>query len=49
VKADAITFEGFGEEFPIASNDTNSGRQENRRVELVVSGEGITDPKNAGL
>lgn len=49
VAAATITSEGFGEEFPIASNDSNTGRQENRRVELVVSGEGITDPNNAGL
>jgi outer membrane protein OmpA-like peptidoglycan-associated protein len=49
VAAASITFEGFGEEFPIASNETNAGRQENRRVELIVSGEGITDPKKAGF
>lgn len=44
VPASAISFKGFGKEDPIASNETNTGRQENRRVELVVSGEGITTP-----
>ncbi|MBI1752674.1 MAG: OmpA family protein [Acidobacteria bacterium] len=49
VKAEAITFKGFGEGHPVATNDTAAGRQENRRVELVVSGEGLTAPKDAGL
>ena len=44
VPAGSISFKGFGKENPIASNETNAGRQENRRVELVVSGEGITAP-----
>jgi outer membrane protein OmpA-like peptidoglycan-associated protein len=30
---------GFGETKPVATNDTASGRQQNRRVELVVSGD----------
>jgi outer membrane protein OmpA-like peptidoglycan-associated protein len=32
---------GFGETRPVASNDTPAGRQQNRRVELVVSGASI--------
>ena len=32
---------GFGESQPVASNDTAAGKQQNRRVELIVSGESI--------
>jgi outer membrane protein OmpA-like peptidoglycan-associated protein len=37
---------GFGETRPVASNDTAQGRQQNRRVELIVSGAsiGLADP-----
>jgi outer membrane protein OmpA-like peptidoglycan-associated protein len=42
VSPQAITVRGFGAEHPIADNATATGRQENRRVELVVSGEGLT-------
>jgi outer membrane protein OmpA-like peptidoglycan-associated protein len=37
----STTATGFGKSRPIASNDTADGRQQNRRVELVVSGEVI--------
>ena len=35
----SVTSRGFGKTQPVASNDSASGRQQNRRVELVVSGE----------
>ena len=37
----AVATSGFGEGQPVASNTTAAGRQQNRRVELVVSGEAI--------
>jgi len=41
IAPNAIGTAGFGETMPVASNDTPAGRQQNRRVELVVSGESI--------
>jgi outer membrane protein OmpA-like peptidoglycan-associated protein len=41
VPGGAVTAVGFGKQNPVASNDTAAGRQQNRRVELVVSGEPI--------
>jgi outer membrane protein OmpA-like peptidoglycan-associated protein len=30
---------GYGKSNPVASNDTSAGRQQNRRVEIIISGE----------
>jgi len=38
---ETVTAQGFGKNMPVASNDNAAGRQKNRRVELVVSGEVI--------
>ena len=37
----SVTTQGFGKTRPVASNETVEGRQQNRRVELVISGEVI--------
>ena len=37
---------GMGEDNPVASNSTAAGRQQNRRVEMVVSGDVIGQPIN---
>ncbi len=44
-----ITARGLGKTQPIASNDTPEGRQQNRRVELVLSGDAIGDNTSASL
>jgi outer membrane protein OmpA-like peptidoglycan-associated protein len=41
VSPDAVTARGLGKTQPIAANDTSDGRQRNRRVELVLSGDAI--------
>jgi len=41
VPESSMTAKGLGKTLPIASNSTAEGRQQNRRVELVVSGEVI--------
>jgi outer membrane protein OmpA-like peptidoglycan-associated protein len=37
----SVSTKGLGKANPVASNDTANGRQQNRRVELVISGEVI--------
>jgi outer membrane protein OmpA-like peptidoglycan-associated protein len=39
--AASVTSSGFGETQPVASNENPNGRQQNRRVELVISGDVI--------
>jgi outer membrane protein OmpA-like peptidoglycan-associated protein len=41
VASNSIEAHGFGKTEPIASNETAEGRQQNRRVELVLSGDAI--------
>lgn len=41
VPVSSMTAKGFGKTQPVASNDSPEGRQRNRRVELVVSGDAI--------
>ncbi len=41
ISSSAIETHGYGKSAPIASNDSPEGRQQNRRVELVLSGDAI--------
>lgn len=47
-----ITSQGFGKNNPVADNSTSAGRAQNRRVNMVVSGDAIgvaTTPAGAGF
>jgi len=41
VGEDRVTTKGYGEKYPVASNNTSDGRQQNRRVEVVILNEGV--------
>jgi outer membrane protein OmpA-like peptidoglycan-associated protein len=41
IPAESMTSQGFGKTQPVATNDTAAGRQQNRRVEMIVSGDVI--------
>jgi outer membrane protein OmpA-like peptidoglycan-associated protein len=47
VATNSVSAKGFGNTLPVASNDNSAGRQQNRRVELLVSGVAIGDSVNA--
>jgi outer membrane protein OmpA-like peptidoglycan-associated protein len=42
----SVSAKGFGNTLPVATNANPTGRQQNRRVELLVSGEAIGNPVN---
>jgi outer membrane protein OmpA-like peptidoglycan-associated protein len=49
VTTNSVSAKGFGNTLPVASNGNSSGRQENRRVELVVSGDMIGGAANSTI
>jgi outer membrane protein OmpA-like peptidoglycan-associated protein len=46
VTANSVSATGFGNTSPVASNNSSAGRQQNRRVELLVSGDAIGNSTN---
>lgn len=46
VASGAVSSKGYGSTLPVATNGNSAGRQQNRRVELLVSGEAIGTPAN---
>jgi chemotaxis protein MotB len=40
VNPSLLSAKGFGEGSPVASNDTPEGRAKNRRIEIVLNGDG---------
>ena len=49
LNAGSITAKGLGEAMPVADNSTAAGRQKNRRVEIIVSGEVIGTKIGPGI
>ena len=41
IPGERITTVGYGKKFPVASNDTDPGRAQNRRVEVSILNEGV--------
>lgn len=48
INSSRLTSKGYGEDYPVASNATEAGRQQNRRVELIIANEDQTSvsPRN---
>jgi outer membrane protein OmpA-like peptidoglycan-associated protein len=47
IPRERVATRGYGAAYPVASNDTASSRQQNRRVEIVLSNPGATIPQRA--
>jgi outer membrane protein OmpA-like peptidoglycan-associated protein len=45
IVGDRITTIGYGKKYPVASNDTVAGKQQNRRVEVSILNEGVKPEK----
>jgi len=45
IGAQRITTKGYGKKYPVAGNSTQAGRQQNRRVEVVILNEGVSGEK----
>lgn len=45
INGDMLTAIGYGEEKPIATNDTEEGREKNRRVEFNITEQDVTEKK----
>ncbi len=41
IAEERITTKGYGKRYPVASNDTTAGKQQNRRVEVIILNEGV--------
>ena len=48
ITPDRVQVRGYGEQFPVASNGTSAGRQQNRRVEIIISDENGMIPERRG-
>jgi len=48
IDASRISTRGYGEAYPVASNDNAAGRQLNRRVEVVIGNDNAVVPERSG-
>lgn len=50
ISASRIRIRGYGEQYPVTSNNTEAGRQQNRRVEVIISDkDGRIDERTASI
>jgi outer membrane protein OmpA-like peptidoglycan-associated protein len=42
INSERLIAKGFGEKQPVATNATSAGRQQNRRVEIIILNEGLS-------
>ncbi|MGZ5076338.1 MAG: OmpA family protein [Methylobacter sp.] len=49
IAPERISAKGMGEDYPVATNATPSGRQQNRRVEVTITDAAQTTPSSSGM